>query len=979
MLRNKGKILFTLMLILVVGVLFATATFAVEGKDITIQFLTSGNALDKNINTSQIVQGEAQILGGNTLRLPTKDVATGSSFNWRSEDGRCWEGGSTVTFYESTKLYPVTAIDITTAEEMYTYMPKGSSVRLLNDIYLDKKPDFPWPGTCTVILNGKTLELNSSLGDAWGGQRCGTFFYGTGTVKYAGSGTFMNLQGHGWGGDSCRLFVGAGVTIDAPNATLGRDGDGSYVQGYPWIQIYGIVNCTTVLKMQNSGNRNPRIEVYDGAQLNISGPLITHTATGNTVRVNILGGNITTKGSVSFFQDLKAEFTITGGFFDFANSDDYDELKNKISLAQYKIIELTGSNEKVYKTVVSYSVCNHEYELHSTIDANCSTCTRDCFVCKNCETLIRISYGTFGAHAFGETPLATKQPTKTTVGWDKYVCPDCASIKLEYIYYDPTNDPVTVVVKTDTGTKEVAVPLKDIYVVDSTFTVTGIKAFGDYTIDQIVGITIPVGISNININTVNSSVTTLTLGEGLVADIISLKGLTKLENIVIKNVAGVIFEKDCAPKTVKSIKSDVSGANVEYAEQAFYQHTNLTEMTFSKNSIYKFGKQSFRESGVLSLNFVDGCNVTFSGEQAFYASKVEYLYVGKGITTIPNKPFDNAYYLQKVILMDVTSISDNAFTYMNKGASPCEVYHHAASLSVSGGTFKESHGIIVYTKVALTQGFNNCKGVTLGGVTYPAYTIHYGITHAYQRIEKDPTCLAEGSVKYVTTCPCGKNEGTSHKVFHGEATSSSTYTVEDFSDKIKEKLPHDLSSVGKISYSDGYTRYGYYTYTCSMCNKGIEEEIASCPPLISTYGYSVSTAGDTSSMSVKYVVDEAMLAKYQASNGITLDYGTVVAVKKQLGDQTPLDNSGNARNGVIKNKTLGYLTNEIKLVNLQEAHKNISYVMSIYIIDNGQITYIQDTETVENPSGVTYKEVNELLEYYASLSLTTPPTKTKEN
>ena len=65
MLRNKGKILFTLMLILVVGVLFATATFAVEGKDITIQFLTSGNALDKNINTSQKYNDR----GGGVARL----------------------------------------------------------------------------------------------------------------------------------------------------------------------------------------------------------------------------------------------------------------------------------------------------------------------------------------------------------------------------------------------------------------------------------------------------------------------------------------------------------------------------------------------------------------------------------------------------------------------------------------------------------------------------------------------------------------------------------------------------------------------------------------------------------------------------------------------------------------------------------------------------------------------------------------------
>lgn len=979
MLKNRGKILLTLMLMLVVGVLFATASFALKGENITIQFYnSSGNAIDTGINTSQIVQGEAQILGGNTVRLPTKDVAEGSSFNWRTDDGRCWEGGSIVTFYDSARLFPVTAIDVTTAEEIHEHMPNGKTVRLLNDIYLETKPGFPWPGTCTVILNGKTLELNSSLGTAWGGQRAGTFFYGTGTVKYAGNGTFMNMNGHGWGGDSCRLFVGAGVTIDAPNANLAYDGDGSYVQGYPWLQIFGIVNCKTVLTLANGGNRNPRIEVYDGAQLNVSGALIVHNAAGNTVRVNISGGNINYSGSVNFFQDSNAVFTLTGGSYTFNKEADYATLQQNIDISLYRITELTGSDGKTYKTVIGIAPCIHDYKLHSTIEADCSTCAKDYFYCEACETFIRIAYGTKGEHNFAESPTSHKDPTKTTPGWDKYVCPDCSSIKLEYIYYDPTNDPVIVIVKTETGTKEVEAPLKDIFVVDTSFTVTGIKAFGDYTLEDIVGVTIPVGIAKVNISTVNSNVKTVIFGQGLVAEVTSLKGFNKLEQIIIKDVADLVFKKDCATKTVTSIKSDVPGAHVEYEELAFYQHTNLTEMTFSKSSIYNFGKQSFKESGVKSLTFVDGCTVTFSGEQAFYASKLEYLYVGKGITTIANKPFDCAYYLQTVILMDVTSLSsDYTFCVMNKGTNPCVVYHHAASLSMPANTFYQSHGVILYTKATVTQGFNSCQSTTKNGVSYPAYTIHYGITHAYDRVEKDPTCLAEGSVKYITTCPCGKNEGTSHKVFSGVATNSSSYTIEDYTDKIKEKLPHDLASVGKIQYSNGYTKRGYVTRTCSMCKNGIEEENPSCLPLVSTYGYSVNEKGGAS-MTVKYVINEAVLKNYEQANGIKLEYGTIVAVKKSLGDNTPLDASGNARSGVIKTKTVGYSSNEIKLVNLQDSHKTVSYVMSVYVIDGNQITYIQDTETVENPSGVTYKEVNELAEYYASLSLAPVPAESKE-
>ncbi len=979
MLKTKGKVILTLLLTLIVGVLFAFTISAAGNDLITIEFYTTGNALDKSINTNGIVEGSIDIPRGQTVRLPSKTVATGSSFNWRTEDGRAWEGGSVVTFYESSRLFPVTAIDVSTADDIYVQMPKGATVRLLNDIYLDKKPDFPWPGTCTILMNGKTLEMSSSLSTAWGGQRCGTFFYGTGTIKYSGTGLFMNLQGHGWGGDSSRLFVGRGITLDAPNATLGRDHDGSAVQGYPYIQIYGIVNCKTVLEMANSGNRNPRIEIHDGAQLNLNGPFLRHTVAGNIIRVSILGGNITTKSTDSFFGDQTAAFTITGGSFTFTRNGDYSLLNENIDPTNSRIIDLTASNGTTYKTVIVYTTCQHDYQLSYTQAADCNQATHDNFVCSkpDCGSHIRLAYGTQTEHAFTTNPTSHKDPTKTTVGWDKYVCSCCSSIRLNYIYYDPSNDQVTVIVNTGSGDQIVKATVKDVLVVDSSFVVTGIKTFGSYTIDQIKGVYIPAGISGVKISTLtpNAHIKTITFGSGIVANVSNLKGLTALENIIIENVSGLVFEKECAPKTIKSIKSDIGGAKVEYKEGAFLGYANLTEMTFSKGSSYTFGKQSFKESGVKSLVFVDGCSVNFAGEQAFYASKVEYLYVGKGITTLANKPFDCAYYLQKIVLMDVTNLStDYTFCCMNKGVNAPVVYHHADSLSLGANTFYQSHGITIYTKASITTGFNSCNATTKNGVSYPAYTIHYGITHAYQRIDTDSTCTEAGRIQFVTTCPCGENEGTSHKVFTANVTSSSTYTLEDYTDREKEMLPHDLASTGTIEYCDGYTKPGYFTYRCSMCEQGIKEGEATSAPLVVCYGYSVSEMGGTGALSVKYCINEEALQEYQISNGRTIEYGSVVAIKKSLGDNTPLDSTGKARNGVIKLKasTSKYSTNTIKLTNLGDAHKSISYVMSLYIIDGSEITYIQDTETVTNPSGVSYKEVKDLADYYESLLIALP-------
>lgn len=987
MLKAKGKVILTLLLTIIFGVMLVTMVSALEGDSITIQFYNkNGNAVDKTINSNGIVEGEITIVGGQTVKLPTSNVTAGSSFNWRTEDGRAWEGGSTVTFYEDATLFPVTAIDISTAEEMYTYMPKGSTVRLLNDIYLEKKPDFPWPGTCTILMNGKTLEINSSLGTAWGGQRSGTFFYGVGTVKYNGTGTFMNLNGHGWGGDCCRLFIGSGINVEAPDAVLTHDSDGSYVQGYPYLQIYGKVNCKIVMNLGNAGNRNPRIEVYDGAQLNVSGQLIRHSTAGNTVRVNILGGTITNTGS-GFFADGTAVFTIKGGVFNFSSSDDTTSLGQLIDIAYYKVIDVQDSNGKAYKAVVPLNTeCdNHTYTLHSTYEASCSSCQKDNIVCQECKDSFQISTGSKGEHKYSTTTIGHKDPTKTSVGWDKYLCTECASINLTYLYYDPTNDTVDIVVNTDSGEKSVTVKIKDVYNLDTDHTVLGVKDFDSYKATDIVEIYIPLGLSKVNITTTNSnaSIKKITFGAGLIAEVTSLKGLTALESIVIENVSELVFAKSCAPTSLKSIKSSISGANVEFAEASFTGLSSLTEMTFSTNSKYVFGKQSFKETGVKSLDFVDGCSVTFAGEQAFYGSKVEYLYVGKGITTLDKKPFDCAYYLQKIILMDVTNLSmDYTFCRMNQGASVPVIYHHAKSLSLGGNTFYESHGVIIYTKAEITQGFNGCKATTKGGVSYPAYTIHYGITHSYDRIEKDATCTADGSVKYVVAdCPCGVSDGASYKVFKAALTNSSSYTIEDYTDKVKEMLPHDLDSLGAINYTNGFTRMGFYTYECSMCHQLIDEDTASCPPLLICYGYSVSENDGLGSISVKYIIDESVLEQYEKANGVSLEYGTVVASKKTLNGETPLDASGNARTGVYKLKTSanGYTANSIKLTKLGDANKKVSYVMSLYIKEGNSILYVQDTETVKNPSGVSYKEIKELADYYESLSMTTVSAEAKEN
>ena len=980
MLKGKGKILVTLMLVLLFGALFATMAFALEGENITITFYTSGNTVDKSINTNGIVEGEISLSGGQTLTLPTKGVEEGKSFNWRTADGQAWEGGTTVKFYESTSLYPVTAIDISTAEQMYELMPKGSTVRLMNDIYLDKKPDFPWPGTCYVLLNGRTLEINSSIGTAWGGQRSGTYFYGTGTVKYLGSGLFMDLRGHGWGGDCCRLYVGKGVTLNAPNSVLGSDGDQGYVQGYPYITIDGTVICKTVLRLTHSGNRNPRLEINKSGQLVYTEALILNTVVGNTAHVLINGGTVYAKStSISFFNDSTTTYEITGGSFKFSYAKDIENLFSNVDIAKYRIIDLMTKDGTAYKAVIDME-CQHEFILHTTLDANCNNPTTDVFRCEKCEADLRIISGNTTEHKLPETPTDNKVETPTERGWNKYICECCFCASYEYIYYDPTDDLVTVIVDTGSGKTEVQAVVKNVFVVDSTSALTGVKDFKDdegnsYTANQIVGIYVPVGISAVNIKTSNAYVKEIVLGKNLNATITSLTSFTALEKITVEDVIYVKFAANCSPTALKSIEvKNIPNGNrseIEFAANAFSGRTNLTELTLVSNADYIFGEKSFFQTGVKSVVFPDYCKVEFKGPKAFSEAKTEYVYFGKGITEIKNYPFDDGWYLQTVILMDVTQLNDWAFSRMNKGPNVPVVYHHASTLSLGANTFAEGHGVIVYTKATLTTGFASCKEITKNGVTYPAYTIYYGICHEFERVEKLPTCTEEGSIKYITTCPCGVNDGSSCKVFHGTYTNGTETAVEDYTDKIKDMLPHDMNDVEGINYVNGYTKPGYGVYKCSVCSKEVKESEPTCAPLVRCLGYSVPNDDGTRSITVKYVINKVELEKYEAANGVTLEYGVVVVAKSSLNDdQTPLDENGNVIGGAIKYQISngGYTSGQIKLSNIGQDQSNESFVLCTYIKKGNEIAYIQDNETVKNPSGVSYKEIKELSDYLASLS-----------
>ncbi|MBQ8546245.1 MAG: leucine-rich repeat protein [Clostridia bacterium] len=967
--KYKNKIVLALAFVLLFAAMLATSAFALKGEEISITYATA-TGIDHSYPSSSTN-------GGNAVELPKGTTDEGYSYHWVAPDGSAYVGGSSVVFYESVTLTPVIAYDISSAEALYEYarsfsdshltsddlkkMPEnGITVRLLDDITLTQAIELNTTlgAYMNIIMNGQTLTVDKSLSGALGGERFGTRFYGTGTVKYEGTGALVRLDSHTTGGASNILVVGANVKIDAPNATLGKDTKEGYFSGYPMINIYGTVNCKTILEVANSVNRKPTINIQSPAFVTLNGDIAVSAkdseGAGNAFSITVNGGTIVAKSSNSFFSVADAKYTLKGGSFKFSYAQDFTSTKEHMGSGCKAAYRLSTS----YLTVFSSQCADHKFELADTYAASCQHETQSVYRCTTCKTLVYFTDGDRVAHVFDSSKETKKNPTPTTLGNIVKRCSNCACEDYTFFSYDPMGDNVSVKVDTGDGaTKSETVKVENLFEIDSNYVINGIKDFGDYKASQVVEIIIPAGIKGINIKTDNSTLKKLVFDTGVDIEIISLAKLTGLTSIEIMDVKHVRFFANCAPDSLESIKSEKVGAKVSFLDNAFNGKANLKELVLSGLSEYVFGTTSFKATGITRLELKDNAKLTFTGESAFHSSKLEYLYVGRGITSLDKKPFDSTYYMQKIVFMDLTTLSDGDFSNMNQGANGCVVYHHASKLTLGATTFAKSHGIKLYTTAEVTAGFAECT----------SFTIIQNVKHAYVKEEKKPTCYEVGYTKYTNDdCPCGVNDGTATEVYENVYTNGTpSKNSYDFTNQTYPKTSHTESENPVIKYLDGYTKNGYYVKECVVCKEALTGSAKTCAPLVKSLGFSVCEYSDGGSMSVKYVLNADIMSEFSKSIGSEFECGTVFAIREALDDETPLNDDGSAKDGVIKINTTSkkYASLTTKVTGLNDKQKSISFIMCTYIIENGEISYIQDNEIVKNPSGVSYKEVKELADF----------------
>ena len=970
---NKKKLLFMLTFVFLFAMLFATSAFALKDEAITVTYKTSVG-LNHTYGTVNAKGGVAFNLEKAGDFPADKTEEMGYSYIWVSEDGQAYEAGSKVVFYENTSLTPVLAYDISSFEELLDYCSKfddshlttedfksmpenGITIRLLEDITITKALEHKTTlgAVMNFVLNGQTLTINKSLDGALGGERFGTRFYGSGTVKYEGSGALVRLNSNSTGGSFNLLEIGAGVYLDAPNATLGKDTSANYSSGYPNVKIYGIVNCKNILEVTDKANRNSSIGIYSPAFITLGGELLVKGSTDNTISVIIQGGTVVTTNSGAAFINQSNSYNVSGGSFLFAKASDYSDIKSYLASGCKSYTKFT-CNGKTYTTVLK-SACNTANKFtNEKYEASCANATQEVYKCGTCSTVHYISYGTPKNHKY-DSNVEKINATPTSRGMMIKSCTICACKDYEFFMYDPSDVLVQILVLANGEKLPLNVKVKDLFNIDNNYVITSIKDFTlgktTYTASQIEEIIIPAGIKGLNISSDNTGLKKLVFDAQVDLEVVSLAKLTALETIELRSVTHVKFLANCAPNSLKTIKSDKTKSKITFGDNAFSGMTNLQELVMCGLSEYSFGASSFKGTGIKKLSFVDNATYKFTGEGAFLEAKAEELYIGRGTKAIDKKTFISMPNLGKIILMEVNSLADGEFSSLKSG---CAVYHHASSLALGEKTFEKNSNITVYTTAEITKGFAETT-----------YTIVKNIKHAYHLDKKDSTCTETGYMKYITDCPCGENEGTKTTVYKNVYTNATGETGADYTDKSISTVPHNPSVGTVIRYVNGYTKSGTYAKECTMCKELIQSTAKACDPLVRSIGYSVSEdASGNGSMTVRYVLNVDVFKEYAQTYGNKFEYGTVFAAKKLLNDKTPLKSSGAAESGAYKVKAIAsnnVASYTLKVANLNDAQKELEFVMCVYIIEDGKISYIQDNEIVTNPSGVSFKEVKELADY----------------
>ena len=345
------------------------------------------------------------------------------------------------------------------------------------------------------------------------------------------------------------------------------------------------------------------------------------------------------------------------------------------------------ANGVTYQTVVPAD-CKHNF-TGMTAEATCQNAPYADYNCSACGYNVYFGWGEKVDHAY--TLTEHTEATLTSLGSKTYECATCGTVTVRPYALNPSNLDVTVTVRHDDGTLEdVTVKASDVFEFSTTgtgedliYTLSAIKVFGENSVRNIYGITIPVGILYVNITTQNYEkfenveygVAILKIAEGSTVDILNIGNLRRLEKIVVEKNTSVVFGASCSwfspnneqrkPNILSTIDMSAGNHSVKFVSACFEGRETIKALKLGENATYDFGYRTFYNCAIESLDFFASSVYKFSGTHSFYGNDmVELVFPDNLDLTFAQSTFEKCPNLASVTFGQNSTYNIGAYTFL---------------------------------------------------------------------------------------------------------------------------------------------------------------------------------------------------------------------------------------------------------------------------------------------------------------------------
>ena len=943
----KKRILLTIILALFLVSCFALIVSAED--EITVTYNWHSGSVRKTATPNEdgsFTLFETKLSSDATFTLTDGTVVNKEFYGWFDEEGNLYEPGQTVTFTKSTRLYEAYGITVYNMDDLISALngdQKSVYVKLGADITSTKQLSVGWD-TGEINLNGHNLTITVD-NNAINVSRGALIIHGEGTITHTPATTnkddrgFVCYSAHGYGDESNpQLFwIGKDVKITTPYHLLYCT---NIKAGYnmPDMVIAGDVTAKSVARI-NPIIENARCYIASTAKVNVSTSFLdfrNQTATNGYMNVT-LGGNITfTNSSALILNDFMMTnrfniLEITNGSFTVSEAD---AERIAMFLSETLMLKATANDDgtTTYNVVETDCIHNWVKDMEQSVAA-----------------------------------------TPSEAGIDIHTCSKCGTSKQTITVYSPSNIEISVTVKTDDGLKTYNVLAGD--VLDFMYNgvgaaaicyIGGLKDTADFTADQIVAFDIPAGVGEF-FGFANTTVETVNILDGAEIKVYSLTAMTGIKNITV-GAATVTFDT-LKSSTVEKISNTKAGANIKVSNQCFSSGKSIKHFEMISGSTYVFGTDAFRSSTLEEVIIPDNSTVTFGQKSFAETTTIKYVYVGANAIASKKIGDDNSItsvfggnsYLSKVVLMDITYIGKWSLSTKKPGNAYeplCDlvVYAHSEDFSFHAEAFNDRAGdytVYIYTAdpdMSSVTGSSN-------------YVIYKGIGHAYtEEIITESTCVTQGTVGYITDCPCGIDyRDNAFTSVANKKTELNGISYEAYGKDVSHLPLSNEHVMGELLADIVYTNYfenGTKYFCCAVCNTPtLAEEAPSATPLFIAVGYSADeTNGKGVSHTIKVNRDAVELYK---SIGHDFYFGVVAGIYT---DGTPITGIDSTKQNIVmadmSKNSLDRI--QIKITGIDDDKIETALVCCAYAIENSAepvIKYLSGNKTLDKVESIVYDAI----------------------